>query len=64
MDDGETTGGLQAKSGRSSSDHGGFLGTGRRFVDVVGSRDVADRNAARRVDGEVLDKAGAGGNAM
>ena len=31
---------------------------------MVESRDVADRNAARRVDGEVLDKTWASGNAV
>ena len=49
---------------RSASEHGGLLGAGRRFGDVVESRDVADRNSARRVDGEVLDKAGDGRNAL
>ena len=38
----------------SAGDHGGFLGAGRRFGDVVESRYVSDRNVARRVDGEVL----------
>ena len=37
---------------------------GDSAVYVVESRDVADRNAARRVDDEVLDKVWAGGNAV
>ena len=36
--------------------HGGLLGAGRRFGDVVESRDVAYRSDATRVDGNVLDK--------
>ena len=52
-----------SQTGRSASDHEGFLGAGRRSGDVVESRDVADRNTARRVGGEVLDESGASGNA-